>query len=131
MSCCAGGGLVGTGSPEYVAGRRTLALTIYLGDGAGPQERWEEWLHRTSYGHPWPEWVRERLASRREGGDGPGVALARETWRLLEETRVLAADLGALSAPPAAGTAVDESARVWLPSWRLGLPLGHLSLHLR
>ncbi|MCQ0025490.1 hypothetical protein M4914_22835 [Streptomyces somaliensis DSM 40738] len=126
-----GGGLVETGSLEYVAGRRTLALTIYLCDGAGPGDRSAQWLHRTSYGHPWAEWVRERLGARCADGDGPGVALARETWRLLEETEVFAADLGALSAPSAAGAAVDESARVWLPSWRLGLPLGHLSLHLR
>ncbi|WP_394331500.1 hypothetical protein [Streptomyces thermolilacinus] len=125
-------GLVETGSLEYVAGRRTLALTVYLSDGAAPEEQLDEWLDRTSYGHPWPEWVRARLAARREReGDGePGLALALETWRLLEDTQLLAADLGALPAPSAAGVAVDESARVWLPSWRLGLPLGHLSLHL-
>ncbi|MDT9684450.1 hypothetical protein RND61_20675 [Streptomyces sp. TRM76323] len=126
------GGLVETGSLEYVAGRRTLALTVYLSDGAGPEEQVEEWLDRTSYDHPWPEWVRERLAARREreGGGEPGVALALETWRLLEETQLFAADLGALPAPSAAGVAVDESARAWLPSWQLGLPLCHLALHL-
>lgn len=126
------GGLVGTGSLEYLAGRRTLALTVYLSDGAAPEERLDEWLDRTSHGHPWPEWVRERLAERRarEGEGEPGLALALETWRLLEETELLAADLESLPAPPAAGAPVDESARVWLPSWRLGLPLGHLSLQL-
>ncbi|OSY53410.1 hypothetical protein BG846_00925 [Streptomyces fradiae ATCC 10745 = DSM 40063] len=128
-----GGGLVETGSLEYVAGRRTLALTVYLSDGAAPEERVGEWLDRTSHGHPWPQWVRGRLAARREReGDGePGLALALETWRLLEETELLAADLGALPAPSAGRpVAVDESARTWLPSWQLGLPLGHLSLHL-
>ncbi len=126
------GGLVETGSLEYVAGRRTLALTIYLSDGAAPEEQLDEWLDRTSYDHPWQDWVRERLTARRKrDGDGePGVALALETWRLLEETQLLATDLGALPPSPAAGVMVDESAQVWLPSWRLGLPLGHLALHL-
>ncbi|MCH0539736.1 hypothetical protein I3F58_09200 [Streptomyces sp. MUM 203J] len=126
------GGLVETGSLEHVAGRRTLALTIYLCDGAAPEERLDEWLDRTSYDHPWQDWVRDRLTARRlRDGDGePGVALALETWRLLEETHLLAADLGALPAAPGVGVMVDESARVWLPSWQLGLPLGHLALHL-
>ncbi|MEU0721221.1 hypothetical protein ABZ498_29080 [Streptomyces lavendulocolor] len=133
------GGLVEPGSLEYQAGRRTLALTVYLGDGTDPatgpggQERLDEWLTRTEYGHPWEEWVRERLAARRErdGDEDGGLALARETWRRLEGTHLLATDLGALSAGPAAtGFTVDESEAVWLPSWRLGLPLGHLALRL-
>ncbi|WP_336320064.1 hypothetical protein [Streptomyces lavendofoliae] len=132
------GGLVEPGSLEYQAGRRTLALTVYLGDGTGDatgpdaQERLDEWLARTEYGHPWEEWVRERLAARRErdGDEDGGLALARETWQRLEGTHLLATDLGALSAGPAAAPAVDESEAVWLPSWRLGLPLGHLALRL-
>ncbi|MFB9393447.1 hypothetical protein ACFPM3_20440 [Streptomyces coeruleoprunus] len=130
------GGLVEPGSLEYVAGRRTLALTIYLSDGAGAEDQLDEWLDRTSYDHPWQDWVRERLAAQREragdgeGGGAPDLALALETWRHLEETQLLATDLGALPPSPAAGIVVDESAQVWLPSWQLGLPLGHLALHL-
>ncbi|MFF8828692.1 hypothetical protein [Streptomyces sp. NPDC015131] len=132
------GGLVEPGSLEYLAGRRTLALTVYLGDGtdgspaAGTGDRLEEWLTRTSHGHPWEDWVRERLAGRsaRDGDGDEGLALARETWERLEGTHLLATDLGALSAGPASGVVVDESEAVWMPSWRLGLPLGHLALRL-
>ncbi|QGV77408.1 hypothetical protein [Streptomyces ficellus] len=131
------GGLVEPGSLEYQAGRRTLALTVYLGDGTdgapgtGADDRLDEWLTRTSHGHPWEDWVRERLAVRQEhDGDDEGLALARETWQRLEGTHLLATDLGALTAAPAAGLTVDESEAVWLPSWRLGLPLGHLALRL-
>ncbi|MFD7446102.1 hypothetical protein [Streptomyces sp. NPDC059909] len=139
------GGLVETGSLEFRAGRETLALTVYLCDG--PDEpalvrtvsRLDEWLSRTAYGHPWPEWVRERMAAREAfardvTGPDPDLALAQEAWRWLERTELLAADLGEESGlwhpalPPA--SAVDESARVWIPAWRLGLPLGHLAIHL-
>ncbi|MGW1884668.1 hypothetical protein [Streptomyces sp. NPDC001970] len=139
------GGLVETGSLEFRAGRETLALTVYLCDG--PEEpglvrtvsRLDEWLSRTAYGHPWPEWVRERMAAREAferdvTGPDPDLALAREAWRWLERTELLVADLGdesglwhpALPLEPA----VDESAQVWTPAWRLGLPLGHLAIHL-
>ncbi|MEU7282185.1 hypothetical protein AB0A69_25915 [Streptomyces sp. NPDC045431] len=137
------GGLVAPGSLEYRAGRRTLALTFYLCDGvavvsseAGTEARLDEWLALTAYGHPWDTWVRERLAARRAADEelarpqDAGLALAHETWRLLDSTQLLATDLGALSAAPAAGLAVDESARVWLPAWQVGLPLGHLALRL-
>ncbi|MFJ8648732.1 hypothetical protein ACIRNI_21740 [Streptomyces sp. NPDC093546] len=135
------GGLVAPGSLEYRAGRRTLALTFYLCDGvaevsteAGREARLDEWLALTAYGHPWDDWVRDRLAARRAADAGlvpdAGLALAHETWRLLESTQLLATDLGALSAAPVAGLTVDESARVWLPAWEVGLPLGHLALRL-
>ncbi|MFJ8588302.1 hypothetical protein ACIRD2_27145 [Streptomyces sp. NPDC093595] len=130
------GGLVEPGSLEYGAGRRTLALTVYLCGGAQPSpgiggdDVMEEWLALTAYGHPWEDWVRERLAARGERDGDEGLGLARETWRLLESTQLLATDLGALSAAPAAGLVVDESARVWLPAWQVGLTLGHLALRL-
>jgi hypothetical protein len=135
------GRLVEPGSLEHRAGRQALALTIHLCDGAAPgalsAARLDEWLSRTSYDHPWPDWVRERLAERAarpSGGTDPDLKLARETWRQLEATRILAADLRGLSASAGLGTLglheVDESAQTWVPAWQLGLPLGHLALHL-
>ncbi|WP_418960436.1 hypothetical protein [Streptomyces tritici] len=148
------GSLVEPGSLEYRAGRQALALTIHLCDGAGSGDtlsaaRLDEWLSRTSYDHPWPDWVRARLAERSEMGVPPAegwgraarpsadtdadLALARETWRQLEATQLLAADLRGLSAPgfgPLGLDEVDESAQIWVPAWQLGLPLGHLALHL-
>ncbi|WP_399015606.1 hypothetical protein [Streptomyces sp. FIT100] len=139
------GGLVETGSLEFRAGRETLALTIYL--CGGPDEpagirseyRLDEWLSRTAYGHPWPEWVSERMAVRAAferdvTGPDPGLAMARSAWRWLERTELLATDLGDGTGPwptvlPPEET-VDESAQVWTPAWRLGLPLGHLAIHL-
>lgn len=41
-----------------------------------------------------------------------------------------AADLDDRSADDA-GSPVDEDEQIWLPAWKLGLPLAHLSLHLR
>lgn len=139
------GRLVEPGSLEYRVGRQTLALTIHLCDGTDTgaladtraAARLDEWLSRTSYDHPWPDWVRGRFAERAAGPSAatdPDLALARETWRQLEATWVLAADLDGL--PPSAGQlpggadAVDESAQTWVPAWQLGLPLGHLALHL-
>ncbi|MFE3329275.1 hypothetical protein [Streptomyces sp. NPDC059176] len=140
------GGLVESGSLEFRAGRETLALTVYLcdsGDGpgggrttAGP----DDWLSVTAHGHPWLEWARERMAARevreRDGsGPGPDLALARNAWHWLQRTELLATDLGedalrpwhpALPMEPT----VDESAQVWTPAWRLGVPLGHLAVHL-
>ncbi|XCW05806.1 hypothetical protein ABZO31_30075 [Streptomyces sp. HUAS MG47] len=148
------GRLVEPGSLEHRAGRQALALTIHLCDGAGSgvlsAARLDEWLSRTSHDHPWPDWVHERLAERSEMGvppaegrgraarssvgTDPDLALARKTWRQLEATRILAADLRGLSASAGLGTLgmyeVDESAQTWVPAWQLGLPLGHLALHL-
>ncbi|GLF92788.1 hypothetical protein [Streptomyces yaizuensis] len=139
------GALVEGGSLEYRAGRETLALTIYLCDateglaGVRTMSRIEEWLDLTAYGHPWSAWVVERLAAREERERGPGgapdpdLALARESWRWLWRTELLAADLGEDEPwyPVAgAGTPVDEGERKWTPAWRLGLPLSHLAIHL-
>ncbi|MEU2159860.1 hypothetical protein QRN89_31735 [Streptomyces chengbuensis] len=139
------GGLVEPGSLEYRAGRETLALTVYLcGAEDGPAgvptaSRLDEWLSVTAYGHPWHEWVRDRMAEREAfdrdvSGTDPDLDLARDAWGWLERTELLAADLGdgtdpwhpALPVDPAAG----EHAQIWTPAWRLGLPLGHLAIHL-
>lgn len=137
------GALVEYRSLEYRAGRRALALTIHLCDGPGAPEAVrsaatiDEWLSLTSYGHPWQEWVEERLstrAARERGGDpDPDLALATAAWDWLRTTELLAADLGDLepwhpALPLAAG--VDEASKVWMPAWQLGLPLGHLAIHL-
>ncbi|MET9375410.1 hypothetical protein ABZX98_14825 [Streptomyces sp. NPDC002992] len=130
------GCLVPPGTLEYRAGRQTLALTIHLcadadtSSGAWTAGSIDEWMSRTAYDHPWPQWVRERLAARgRTDRESPDLAMARETWRLLEATQVRAADLCGLPSAGATPT-VDESDQVWLPAWKLGLPLGHLALHL-
>ncbi|MBT2388484.1 hypothetical protein J7E87_03405 [Streptomyces sp. ISL-1] len=140
------GALVEGGSLEYRAGRQTLALTIYLCDSAEELagvrviSRIDEWLSLTSYGHPWREWVEERLAARRqresELGDGanPDLALALGAWGWLRQTELLAADLGqgseAWRSPNPMDAAVDEYAQIWTPAWQLGLPLSHLAIHL-
>ncbi|MCX4985052.1 hypothetical protein [Streptomyces sp. NBC_00572] len=129
--------LVAPGSLEYRAGLQALALTVHLSeepDGAAagrPVGRIDDWLHHTAYDRPWPPWVEERLAARRtDGGDSPDLALAETAWRHLRDTWVLAADLdGRTGDDP--GCPVDEEERIWLPAWKLGLPLAHLSLHLR
>ncbi|NEE50479.1 hypothetical protein G3M55_38480, partial [Streptomyces sp. SID8455] len=69
------------------------------------------------------------------GPGDPDLALARAAWRWLEETELLAADLDAIvPAPwePVAGGALDGEGevQVWTPAWQLGLPLGHLAVHL-
>ncbi|MDQ0939199.1 MULTISPECIES: hypothetical protein [unclassified Streptomyces] len=138
--------LVEGGSLEFRAGRETLALTIYLCDsaeelaGVRVVSRIDEWLSLTSYGHPWREWVEERLAARRqresELGDGadPDLTLALGTWSWLRQTELLAADLGEggdpWHAPNPMDAAVDEYAQIWTPAWQLGLPLSHLAIHL-
>jgi hypothetical protein len=66
------------------------------------------------------------------GGGTPDLDLASATWRWLEETELLAPDLNAV-VPPGNGRAPrreQEGPQVWTPAWELGLPLGHLSMHL-
>ncbi|MFE7516876.1 hypothetical protein ACFU8I_37485 [Streptomyces sp. NPDC057540] len=130
--------LVAPGSLEYRAGLQALALTVHLAGepdgaagaaGAWSPRRVDAWLRHTAYDRPWPPWVEERLAARTaDGGDGPDLALARAAWRRLRDTWILAADLDGRTGPE---EPVDEAEQIWLPAWKLGLPLAHLSLHLR
>ncbi|MFI5756332.1 hypothetical protein [Streptomyces sp. NPDC051569] len=128
---------------EYKAGRDALALTIYLSDGSadGPRAlaRMEEWRSLTAYGTGWRDWVCGRLdrleVAAFESGPGdrdPDLALASAAWRWLEETELLAADLDALGPVCDAPVTVaeEEGPHVWTPAWQLGLPLGHLAIHL-
>ncbi|MFJ3589098.1 hypothetical protein ACPXCP_07205 [Streptomyces sp. DT20] len=128
---------------EYRAGRDALALTVFLSDGAVaealPATRVDELRLLTACGAPWRGWVCERLDALEaaRGGPDPDLALARAAWRWLEDTELLAADLDAIGPPPgepADGPRDPEAegavAQVWTPAWQLGLPLGHLSIHL-
>ncbi len=126
---------------EYRAGRDALALTVFLSDGAVaeslPATRVDELRLLTAYGTPWRGWVCERLDAldAARSGPDPDLALARAAWRWLEDTELLAADLDAIGSPPreqADGPQDPEgaAAQVWTPAWQLGLPLGHLSIHL-
>ncbi|MEV8309260.1 hypothetical protein AB0P36_18395 [Streptomyces flavidovirens] len=136
------GNLIPPGTIEFRAGRETLALTIYLSDssdelsGIRVVTSLDEWLSLTTYGHPWETWVRERLAERtaadrRREVISPDLELALASWRWLSRTELLAADLGgAIPSHQAADLGVDESEKVWTPAWQLGLPLGHLAIHL-
>ncbi|MBT2525139.1 hypothetical protein J7E91_06725 [Streptomyces sp. ISL-99] len=136
------GNLIPPGTIEFRAGRETLALTIYLSDssdelsGIRVVTSLDEWLSLTTYGHPWETWVRERLAERtaadrRREVISPDLELALASWRWLSGTELLAADLGgAIPSHQAADLGVDESQKVWTPAWQLGLPLGHLAIHL-
>ncbi len=135
------GDLVPSSTLEFRAGRQTLALTAYLSDlndelsGIRVVSQLDEWLSLTAYGHPWQEWVRERLAGlaareRARGGVNPDLRLAEAAWRWLEHTELLAPDLDTGLAWRRTGAAVDENEQVWTPAWRLGVPLGHLAIHL-
>lgn len=139
------GDLMEPSTLEYRAGRDALALTIFLSDGAAADAlratRMDELRLLTAYGAAWRGWVCERLdmlaaAQAPEGGQGgpdPDLALARAAWRWLEETELLAADLDAIGPPPWEPVAEEqplEAAQVWTPAWQLGLPLGHLAIHL-
>jgi hypothetical protein len=134
------GDLMPPTSFEFRAGRDALALTIYLSDTDGELSgiqvvsQLENWLSLTAYDQPWQDWVGERMAALvaetvASGGPAPDLELARAAWRWLEETELLAPDLNAV---PGGGAAAgeDEGPKVWTPAWQLGLPLGHLAIHL-
>ncbi|MGC4950197.1 hypothetical protein ACLQ2N_28860 [Streptomyces sp. DT224] len=131
------GDLMEPATLEFRAGRDALALTIFLLDGAVagalPAARVDELRLLTAAGAPWRRWVRTRLAAPVAGGTGADLALARSAWRWLEETELLAADPEAVGQLPPweeAAEGAEEEARVWTPAWQLGLPLGHLAVHL-
>ncbi|MFF5771841.1 hypothetical protein ACFY8V_20325 [Streptomyces californicus] len=128
---------------EFRAGRDALALTMFLCDRPGeapapatlPGSRVDELRTLTAYEGAWRGWICERLAEAERVTDpgDPDLALARATWRWLEETELLAADLDAIgpgSWEAGAGPAADREVRIWTPAWQLGLPLGHLAVHL-
>ncbi|MDO0938534.1 hypothetical protein QQY66_44975 [Streptomyces sp. DG2A-72] len=134
------GDLMPPTSFEFRAGRDALALTIFLSDTDGELSgirvvsQLETWLSLTAYDQPWQDWVREHLAKLAaeaiESGDpAPDLALAEAAWRWLEETELLAPDLNAVPGG-AAMAGEDEGPKVWTPAWQLGLPLGHLAIHL-
>ncbi|NEB79310.1 hypothetical protein G3I40_29435 [Streptomyces sp. SID14478] len=130
------GDLMPPTSFEFRAGRDALALTIFLADaddelsGIRVVSQLETWSSLTAYDQPWQEWVRARFTERdRQALDAgyrpPDVELAAAAWRWLEETELLAPDLDAVTVPDE-----EEGPQVWTPAWQLGLPLGHLALHL-
>ncbi|MER7486818.1 hypothetical protein ABTY20_13150 [Streptomyces sp. NPDC126497] len=136
------GDLMPPTSFEFRAGRDALALTVFLSDTDGELSgirvvtQLETWLSLTAHDQPWQEWVQGRLrdlsadaaAAGRDGRD-PDLELAGEAWRWLCETELLAPDLNAV--PGGGATAgEDEGPKVWTPAWQLGLPLGHLAIHL-
>ncbi|MDX6361710.1 hypothetical protein ACFVYF_08780 [Streptomyces sp. NPDC058274] len=134
------GDLMPPTSFEFRAGRDALALTIFLSDSGGELSgirvvsQLETWLSLTAYDQPWQGWVRERMAglaarAAESGGPAPDLELAAAAWRWLEETELLAPDLDAV---PGGGSipGEDDGPKVWTPAWRLGLPLGHLAIHL-
>ncbi|MEZ3177937.1 hypothetical protein KYY02_04155 [Streptomyces pimonensis] len=136
------GDLMPPTSFEFRAGRDALALTVFLSDTDGELSgirvvtRLETWLSLTAYDQPWQEWVQERLrdlsadaAAAGRNAPDPGLELAREAWRWLRETELLAPDLNAVPGGGAV-TGEDEGPKVWTPAWQLGLPLGHLAIHL-
>jgi hypothetical protein len=132
-----GGDLMPPTSFEFRAGRYALALTVFLSDtdgelcGAQVVSRLETWLSLTAYDQPWREWVRERLTETTAGVRRPDadLVLARAAWRWLQDTELLAPDLNAVPGG-APGAGEDEGPKVWTPAWQLGLPLGHLAIHL-
>ncbi|MBV1949312.1 hypothetical protein [Streptomyces sp. BV129] len=134
------GDLMPPTSFEFRAGRDALALTVFLSDterelsGVRVISQLETWLSLTAYDQPWRDWVGARMAElaaedASSGTPDPDLALAQAAWRWLEETELLAPDLDAV---PGGGTACgeDDGPKVWTPAWRLGLPLGHLAIHL-
>ncbi|AZP21827.1 hypothetical protein EJC51_40550 [Streptomyces aquilus] len=134
------GDLMPPTSFEFRAGRDALALTIFLSDTDGELSgirvvsQLETWLSLTAYDQPWQDWVRDRMArltaeAHDRGGPAPDLDLAEAAWRWLQETELLAPDLNAV---PGGGPVIgeDEGPKVWTPAWQLGLPLGHLAIHL-
>jgi hypothetical protein len=130
------GDLMPPTSFEFKAGRDALALTIYLSDvsdelsGIRVVSQLDNWASLTAYDRPWQSWVRASLAEReagvrRAGRPSPDLSLAAAAWRWLEETELLAPDLDAVPVPEE-----EDGPQVWTPAWRLGLPLGHLAIHL-
>ncbi|MFE9401446.1 hypothetical protein ACFYNY_06695 [Streptomyces sp. NPDC006530] len=120
---------------EFRAGRNALALTIFLSDGAvgGARvvARLDEWSSLTAAGRPWRRWIRTRLnRAARDQDQGPDLEMARAAWRWLEETELLAADLDAVVPGAVDPRTEEDEPRVWTPAWELGLPLGHLAIHL-
>jgi hypothetical protein len=134
------GDLMPPTSFEFRAGRDALALTVFLSDTDGELpgirvvSQLETWLSLTAYDQPWQDWVRERMAklgaeAAESGEPAPDLELARAAWRWLEETELLAPDLNAVPGG-AAAVGEDEGPKVWTKAWQLGLPLGHLAIHL-
>ncbi|BCL26035.1 hypothetical protein ACFFS2_15890 [Streptomyces aurantiacus] len=134
------GDLMPPTSFEFRAGRDALALTIFLSDTSGELSgirvvtQLETWLSLTAYDQPWQDWVRDRMADLtveavESGAPTADLDLASAAWRWLEETELLAPDLDAV---PGGGPVVgeDDGPKVWTPAWQLGLPLGHLAIHL-
>jgi hypothetical protein len=134
------GDLMPPTSFEFRAGRDALALTVFLSDTDGELSgiqvvsQLENWLSLTAYDQPWQDWVGDRMAeltadATAADGPSPDLELARAAWRWLEETELLAPDLNAV---PGGGPVIgeDEGPKVWTPAWQLGLPLGHLAIHL-
>ncbi|WP_393101452.1 hypothetical protein [Streptomyces sp. LN325] len=133
------GDLMPPTSFEFRAGRDALALTIFLSDSDGELSgirvvsQLETWLSLTAYDQPWQDWVREHMArlaaEAADRGAAPDLELATAAWRWLEETELLAPDLDAVpGGGPVPGE--DDGPKVWTPAWQLGLPLGHLAIHL-
>ncbi|MFF1396144.1 hypothetical protein ACFVZD_20320 [Streptomyces sp. NPDC058287] len=135
------GDLMPPTSFEFRAGRDALALTIFLSDTDGELSgirvvsQLENWLSLTAYDQPWQYWVREhmaRLAAQAldENRPSPDLELAEAAWRWLEETELLAPDLDSVPGRGPLPDEEDDGAQVWTPAWQLGLPLGHLAIHL-
>ncbi|MEV7419637.1 hypothetical protein [Streptomyces sp. NPDC089919] len=136
------GRLIPVSTLEFRAGRDTLALTIYLSDAAGELSgirvvsQLDEWLSLTAYGHPWRDWAQTRFLqlgeeARERGGADADLELARAAWRWLEGTELYATNLDPEDPDDPDGLgALDENSRIWTPAWQLGLPLGHLAMHL-
>lgn len=133
------GDLMPPTSLEFRAGREVLALTIFLSDvdgelaGTRVVSGLEDWLSLTAHGRPWQEWVRTRLeALEAEDVDGRSadLQLARAAWGWLERTELLAADLDGVALHNVTAVGEEHGPKIWTPAWQLGLPLGHLAIHL-